>query len=995
MWGRDRNRARYRQGRTETAKLAGFPPELCRSGTDSPRTRGGRLRASTPTPGPAHARLTGSHSLRGPMGERFTLPILPLRDTVVYPGVAVPISAGRPGTVEAVQAAIDGDRRLFAVAQRENVDEPTSDLLYTVGTVVRVLQTHRVRGGMQLLVQGEDRAEAVTIEKAGSNMLQASLIPLTRFPPRNPEDPAFQALDKELRDRAAELGTRRGVPAEALNQLISGVGEPGSFADLVAFYLDLPTADKQKLLEVLDDEERMRRALVAVERELARLDAQEEIQARVQEELGERQREMLLREQMKQIQRELGDEDDRKEVEELRKRIEALNLEPDARTEVDRELRRLERTSPQSAEYQVIRTYLEWITELPWSERTDDRIDLGVSQRILDEDHYGLEDVKDRIIEFLAVRKLQMERSPELEPGSGASGTESGGPEGEGPAAPATDRVVPAGEAPNPEPVTGSAGSGSESAAAEGVSPPTATARSGNGSAIGVVLGGSDGAEAGPEPDPEPGPDIDPAIDPESEGDPGPAIDPPVNPDDDLPGPVTDRPKRSVGRGPILLFAGPPGVGKTSIAQSIARSLGRKYVRISLGGARDEADIRGHRRTYVGAMPGRILQGMRQAKTKNPVFLLDEVDKLGVSFQGDPSSALLEVLDPAQNSSFTDHYLGIPFDLSEVLFIATANYVDRIPAPLLDRMERVEFSGYTEAEKLEIASRYLLPRQREEAGLKDEELQLTDDAVRSVITQYTREAGVRQLERELGKVARKVARKVAADEPEALEVGPDEVRELLGRPRVHPEKMRVDDTVGVTTGMFYTPMGGDIMFVEASVAPGDGGLVLTGQLGDVMKESGRAAWTYAKSRREHFGIPLELMKGVEVHIHVPAGAIPKDGPSAGITMATSLVSALSGRKVRRDVAMTGELTLTGRVLPIGGVKEKVLGAVRAGISEVILPADNEVDLEDLPAEVRDSMTFHLVEMLDDVLKYALAEGAADPPRIPRVAGRGVEEVQVN
>jgi len=924
------------------------------------------------------------------MGERFTLPILPLRDTVVYPGVAVPISAGRPGTVEAVQAAIDGDRRLFAVAQRENVDEPTSELLYTVGTVVRVLQTHRVRGGMQLLVQGEDRAEAVTIEKAGSNMLQASLIPLTRFPPRNPEDPAFQALDKELRDRAAELGTRRGVPAEALNQLISGVGEPGSFADLVAFYLDLPTADKQKLLEVLDDEERMRRALVAVERELARLDAQEEIQARVQEELGERQREMLLREQMKQIQRELGDEDDRKEVEELRKRIEVLNLEPDARTEVDRELRRLERTSPQSAEYQVIRTYLEWITELPWSERTDDRIDLGLSQRILDEDHYGLEDVKDRIIEFLAVRKLQMERSPELEPGSGASGKATTDPADEGPAAPGSDPAVPASEAPTPEPASVSAGPEPQ-AAAENVASPAVSAEAGNGAAAQVapVLA------ADPSDDPEENPPIDPAIDPESEGDPGPAIDPPVGPDEGPPAPVTDPPKRSVGRGPILLFAGPPGVGKTSIAQSIARSLGRKYVRISLGGARDEADIRGHRRTYVGAMPGRILQGMRQARTKNPVFLLDEVDKLGVSFQGDPSSALLEVLDPAQNSSFTDHYLGIPFDLSEVLFIATANYVDRIPAPLLDRMERVEFSGYTEAEKLEIAGRYLLPRQREEAGLKEEELKLTDDAVRSVITQYTREAGVRQLERELGKVARKVARKVAADEMEELEVGPDEVRELLGRPRVHPEKMRVEDTVGVTTGMFYTPMGGDIMFVEASVAPGEGGLVLTGQLGDVMKESGRAAWTYAKSRREHFGIPLELMKGVEVHIHVPAGAIPKDGPSAGITMATSLVSALSGRKVRREVAMTGELTLTGRVLPIGGVKEKVLGAVRAGISEVILPADNEVDLEDLPDEVRDTMTFHLVDMLDDVLEHALAEGPADPPRIQRVAGRGVEEAAIN
>jgi ATP-dependent Lon protease len=849
------------------------------------------------------------------MGERYTLPVLPLRDTVVYPGVAVPISAGRPGTVEAVQAAIDGDRRLFAVAQRENVDDATPGILYSVGTVVRILQTHRVRGGMQLLVQGEERAEAVTFETEEGDMLRASLISLTRFPPRNPDDPGFQALDTELRDRAAELGTRRGVPAEALNQLIGGVEEAGSFADLVAFYLDLPTADKQKLLEVLDDEERMRRALVAVERELARLDAQEEIQARVQEELGERQREMLLREQMKQIQRELGDEDDRKEVEELRERIEALNLEPDARTEVERELRRLQRTSPQSAEYQVIRTFLEWITELPWSERTDDKIDLGLAQKILDEDHYGLEDVKDRIVEFLAVRKLQLDRSPDPAPPARSSGT---------------------GENGSSHPETAEAPEGDTS------------------------------------PPPEPG-DGTPRDD-EGEDAPG---------EGELP--------RVVGRGPILLFTGPPGVGKTSIAQSIARSLGRKYVRISLGGARDEADIRGHRRTYVGAMPGRILQGMRQVKAKNPVFLLDEVDKLGVSFQGDPSSALLEVLDPAQNSSFTDHYLGIPFDLSEVLFIATANYADRIPAPLLDRMERVDFSGYTEKEKLEIARRYLLPRQREEAGLADEELEFTEDAVRSVISQYTREAGVRQLERELGKVARKVARQVAAEEATSVTVGPEEVRELLGRPRVHPEKMRTEDALGVSTGMFYTPMGGDIMFVEASVAPGEGGLVLTGQLGDVMKESGRAAWTYAKARHVDFGIPEALMKGVEVHIHVPAGAVPKDGPSAGITMATSLVSALSGRKVRREVAMTGELTLTGRVLPIGGVKEKVLGALRAGIQEIILPADNEPDLEDLPDQVREGLVFHLVEVLDQVLEHALVEGPGDPPRVPRLGGRGVEE----
>jgi len=868
------------------------------------------------------------------MGERFTLPVLPLRDTVVYPGVAVPISAGRPGTVEAVQRALDGDRRLFAVAQTDNVDDATPDVLYKVGTIVRIIQTHRVRGGIQLLVQGEERAQALIYQDGGDSMLEAVLVSMERLAPPDLEDPAFQALDRELRDRAAELGTRRGVPAEALNQLIQGVDEPGAFADLVAFYLELPTSDKQDLLEALDDEDRMRRALLLVERELARLDAQEEIQARVQEELGERQREMLLREQMKQIQRELGDEDDRAEIEELRDRIEALALDEDARTEVERELRRLERTSPQSAEYQVIRTFLEWITELPWADRTEDKIVLSKASEILDADHYGLEDVKDRVLEFLAVRKLQLERAksradddaepedeakPAIETLDFSNGDGDGDGDGDDETAlpSETDQLIDEEEF---EPAVSAADSASE----------------------------------------------EPADDSES-------------PDDDA---AAKAATRSVGRGPILLFVGPPGVGKTSIAQSVARALGRKYVRISLGGARDEADIRGHRRTYVGAMPGRIIQGMRQVKSKNPVFLLDEVDKLGVSFQGDPSSALLEVLDPAQNSTFTDHYLGIPFDLSEVLFIATANYIDRIPAPLLDRMERVDFSGYTEAEKKEIAKRYLVPRRREEAGLEENEFQIQDDAVESVIQHYTRESGVRQLERELGKLARKVARKIAAEEVDVLDVDEEQVRELLGRPRVHPEVMGDREIVGVATGMFYTPMGGDIMFVEASVMPGEGGLLLTGQLGDVMKESGRAALSFAKSHAPELGIPDERIHKREIHIHVPAGAMPKEGPSAGITMATALVSALSERKVRHDVAMTGELTLTGRVLPVGGVKEKVLGAVRAGIHEIILPKQNEADLEDLHEDVRKTLTVHPVEELADVLDVALLPKRSAAPKTP-------------
>ena len=806
------------------------------------------------------------------MSERFTLPVLPLRDTVVYPGVAVPISAGRPGTVEAVQEALDGDRRMFAVAQRDNVDDPLPEYLYSVGTVVRIIQTHRMRGGMQLLVQGEGRAQALSYHDEGQAMLHAVLLEMDRQEPQNPSAPAFQALDRELRDRAAELGTRRGVPAEALNQLIQGVDESGPFADLVAFYLELDTPDKQKLLETLADEERMRACLVAVERELARIDAQEEIQAQVQTELGARQREMLLREQLKAIQKELGDEEERDDIEEMRDRIEELELTEDQRLEINRELRRLERTSPQSAEYQVIRTFLEWITELPWNERTEEKIDLEKAETILEEDHYGLEDIKDRILEFLAVRKLQLDRMSEEE---AEHETE-------------TDEEMSGSESENEE---------SELAPEEALS----------------------------------------------------------------------------GRGPILLFVGPPGVGKTSIAQSIARSLGRNYVRISLGGARDEADIRGHRRTYVGAMPGRIVQGMRQAKTKNPVFLLDEVDKLGVSFQGDPSSALLEVLDPAQNSTFVDHYLGIPFDLSEVLFIATANYLDRIPGPLLDRMERVDFSGYTEAEKLEIGKRYLLPRQLKENGLHEQELEMGDDALLAIIQKYTREAGVRQLEREVGKFARKVARRIAADKIDELQATEVDVRELLGRPRVHPEQMAAEDTVGVATGMFYTPMGGDIMFVEASVMPGESSLVLTGQLGDVMKESGRAALSYAKAHWKELGIAEDSLQGKEVHIHVPAGAVPKDGPSAGITMATALISAVSGKKIRSDLAMTGELTLTGRVLPIGGVKEKVLGAVRAGINQIIVPIENEADLEDIPEDLRSSLTFHFASTLDDVVKIALTE----------------------
>jgi ATP-dependent Lon protease len=712
-------------------------------------------------------------------------------------------------------------------------------------------------------------------------------------------DAAFIALDRELRDRAAELGRERGMSPEALSQIVRGVDAPGAFADLVAFYLEMPSPEKQALLELSPVSERMRRVLVGVERDLLRIEAQQEIQQKVQEELGERQREMMLREQMKAIQKELGDSDEATELEELRERVEALDLSEEARKEIDRELQRLERTNPQSAEYQVIRTYLDYVIELPWSERTDDEIVLSEAEQILDEDHYGLEDVKDRVLEFLSVRKLQMDAAAEDAAALAAAEAEA-----------ATSEA----EATVPE------------AAAE----------------------------------------IAPSINGEPISDASPVSEKKI---------VEKAKAKAMGRGPILLFVGPPGVGKTSIAKSIARALGRKYTRIALGGARDEADIRGHRRTYVGAMPGRIIQGLRQAGTKNPVFLLDEVDKLGVSLQGDPSAALLEVLDPAQNHSFVDHYLGVPFDLSEVLFIATANYRDQIPAPLLDRMEFVEFSGYTELEKLEIAKRFLQPRQREQSGLREAQLEITDAAIEQTIAQYTHEAGVRQLERELGKLARKAARKIAAGEAQQVRIDGDDVMTLLGRARVHPERAAIEDAVGVATGMYYTPMGGDIMFVEASIVQAKDNLILTGQLGDVMKESARAALTYAKTHSEKLGIAGTNLKDIEVHIHVPAGAIPKDGPSAGVTMSTALVSALSGRPVRNDIAMTGEITLTGRVLPIGGLKEKVLGAYRAGIREVILPKDNEPHLEDLPKEVRNEMQFHPAETLGEVLAIALRGGS--------------------
>ena len=814
-------------------------------------------------------------------GPKPELPVIVLRDLVIYPGVTMPMSVGRSDSLSAIQAAAESpDRRFFALLQREKSEDVDPLGLHTIGVIARVVQLQQGLGGTQALIQGLHRGIALRIDTTEEHLL-ATVSPAEELMPVDPDDLAFVALDEELRNRAAELGERAGIPSDVLNKTLRAVSDPGRLADLVAGHLELPAGDHQSLLETLAVEERMRRVLMLVQRRIKVLDAQQDINTQVEEEIGDRQREMYLREQLKAIRKELGDDEGGEDLEELKERVAGLELPPAARKEVDRELKRLERMGRESMESQVIRTYIETVCELPWSELSDERLDLSDAARILDEDHYGLEDTKDRILEFLAVRVMHDRQARRRERDAEAADDDSAaGPE-----------------------------------------------------------------NAGDRPADEPGVE-------DTEGE----------------------------RSPILLFSGPPGVGKTSIAKSIARAMGREYVRVSLGGARDEADIRGHRRTYVGAMPGRILHGMRQAGVKNPVFLLDEVDKLGASLQGDPSAALLEVLDPAQNGAFIDHYLGVPYDLSQVLFIATANFIQNIPAPLRDRMETVEFSGYTEHEKEDIARQFLLPRAVRSGGLLPEQIEVGDEALREVISRYTHESGVRQLERELGRMVRKVARKLAvAPENEEAEhddaptqVGADEVREFLGRPRVRPERALERDAVGVATGMYYTPMGGDIMFVEVETTKGKGRLELTGQLGDVMKESARAARTYARSNAEALQIPPAAFE-TDVHIHVPAGAIPKDGPSAGVTMAVALVSALSGRPAKANLAMTGEITLSGRVLPIGGVKEKVLGAVRAGIHEIVLPKQNEADLEDLPDDVRESLTVHAVKELGEVLAVALPD----------------------
>jgi ATP-dependent Lon protease len=777
------------------------------------------------------------------------VPVCPVRGSVLYPSMVMPIDAGRAISIRAINTALDRDRTIVIASQRDReTEEPTPEDLFDVGTVCTIMRMKKnPDGSIQMLVRAVGRVH-IEAYHASAGLIEAEISP---YEVEDGDETVVAASFRELKEKFSDLleNGGRGIQAEVA-QFILNLEDAGQFADYVAYHLDFRLEDKQAVLEAPTVAERLRKVLVLIDTEIELQETQRRLQREVKEEIDRNQREYFLREQIKALQKELsGSDDEEDEVESFRQKLEEAELPEEAMKEAQRELNRLSRMHPDSAEASVIRTYLTTLTELPWNVRSDDELDVGKAAEVLEEDHYGLEKVKDRVLEYLAVRTLKAKKAKEGELDEG-----------------------------------------------------------------------------------------------------------------------------EVNKGPILLFVGPPGVGKTSIAKSVARALGREYVRISLGGARDESDIRGHRRTYIGSMPGRIIQGIRSAGTKNPVFLLDEVDKLGVSYQGDPSSALLEVLDPAQNNSFVDHYLGVPFDLSEVLFVATANYAQQIPEALMDRMELIEFSSYIEQEKLEIAKRYLLPRQLTENGLEPKQLNVSDGAISKVIASYTREAGVRTLERTLGTLARKAARRIAEGDAKRVRITERSLEGYLGAERFTPESEAEEDLVGVATGMYFTPVGGDILFVETSITSGKGGLVLTGQLGDVMKESARAGLTYAKSNAERFGLDIGELDEHEIHVHVPAGATPKEGPSAGVALATSLISALTGVPVRKDVAMTGEITLRGRVLPIGGLKEKILGAKRAGIKHVLYPAKNEADMKDIGGHLTRGIRVHAVETLDDVLDHALVGG---------------------
>jgi ATP-dependent Lon protease len=775
------------------------------------------------------------------------LPILPLRDTVLFPNSFMPLAVARESSVRLIDEAISAGKLIGVFTQRDaSVEEPLQPDLYTVGTASHIHKMFKLPdGSLRLIVQGLAR---LTLDQVTESRpyLRARVTPAVEAS-NDADHLEIDALLRNIKTNFQQVVSLSPLLSNDLQTLASNIAEPGRLADFIASSLTtIATAVKQEVLETLDIRARMDTLNRILIKELEVLELGSRIQSQVQSEVGKNQREYFLREQMKAIQKELGEGDDQtKDVEDLREKIEAAGMPEAVQKEAHRELDRLAKMPVAAAEYTVSRTYLDWLVTLPWQKRTEEVIDLPNTKAVLDADHSGLDKAKDRILEYLAVRKL----NPEL-------------------------------------------------------------------------------------------------------------------------------------KGPILCFVGPPGVGKTSLARSIARSLSRKFVRVSLGGMRDEAEIRGHRRTYIGALPGQVVQGLRRAESKNPVFILDEIDKLGSDFRGDPASALLEVLDPEQNSTFRDHYLDVPFDLSEVLFITTANVLDPIPPALRDRMEVLEIPGYTEEEKLSIARDHLVDKQVKNHGLTEQQVTITDAALSAVIRGYTREAGVRNLEREIGALCRKAARRRAEGDVSSLEITPQVVAELLGAPIFMDEEMEErTKEPGVAIGLAWTPAGGDVLFVEASRMAGTGSLTMTGQLGEVMKESARAALSWFRAHAAAYGADPDFFKNAEVHLHVPSGAIPKDGPSAGVTIATALASEVTGRPVRGDIAMTGEITLSGRVLPVGGIKEKVLAARRAGLREVILPRQNEKNVkEDLSEELRRELTIHLVQSVDEVLLLALTPG----PQSPRV-----------
>jgi ATP-dependent Lon protease len=771
------------------------------------------------------------------------LPMLPLRGVVIFPSAIVPLLISRGSSLKVVEEALAGDRMLGVVAQKNPEDEePEPSALFTRGTAGRILKMLKYPdNSVRILVQGLRRVEvAEYTQNAPFYRARVRLLTDIQTPSKD-----LDAMQAHMVNQFAKFVSMIPYLPDELQVVVMNIKAAGKVTDLIASNLNVSLEEKQELLSTLEVRQRLEKLSTILNREIELLELGQKIQSQVQTELSKNQKEFYLRQQMRAIQKELGEGDARgAEIDDLHKKMMEAQLPPEALKAAEAELERLRIIPPESAEHTVVRTYLEWLVNLPWAVSTEDNLDIPHARGVLDEDHYDLEKIKDRILEYLAVRQLKKDS-----------------------------------------------------------------------------------------------------------------------------------------KGPILCFVGPPGTGKTSLGRSIARAMGRKFVRLSLGGIRDEAEIRGHRRTYIGSLPGRIIQYLRNAGSNNPLFMFDEIDKLGADFRGDPASALLEVLDPEQNNSFSDHYLDVPFDLSKVMFVTTANLLDPIPPPLRDRMEVIELSGYTEEDKIEIARRHLIPKQTKENGLQEGQVIFTTEGLMHVIHHYTREAGLRNLEREIGSLCRKVARGVTEGKTEPVTIDPTKVHELLGTERFFSEIAERTQEPGVAIGLAWTPMGGEIMFIESTKMGGKKGLTLTGHLGEVMKESAQAALSYVRSRAERLGIAPDFFENVDLHIHVPAGAVPKDGPSAGVTIATSLASLLTGQPVRHDVAMTGEITLRGKVLPIGGIKEKVLGARRAGINTIILPKRNEKDLEDISEKVRQEMRFVFVETMDDVLEFALQpRGQSQPLR---------------